>query len=421
MHIGPIIRAMLRNKVRFGVLAFEVALTLAIVANSVTLILDARQQLTRPSGFADDELITVAVSPFNQAFREDTFRDQVIDADLAALRALPGVVAATSTRFLPWQGGGSSTQFQRTADSPQLRTQIYSVDEALLDTLGLALVEGRMFTRDTVLANTALQRRAQAQAQAPDAAARDAAPPPTIDVVISHAYAQLMFPDGDVLGRTFTDNSGVPRRVIGVVGTFYNPYAWNIGEYVTFQPFRHGGYEGGFSYLVRTAPGQRDQVLGAIERTMLDVEAGRTLRVRRISDVRSLYQGPQTLLVRLLSLVIVAIVFITSLGIVGLTSFSVAERTRQIGTRRALGAAQGDILRHFLMENWMTTTAGVVLGVAMAIGLNALLLRSVDGPRLTPALVLGGAVMLWLAGLAATFWPAYRGARIAPAEATRNA
>lgn len=417
MHIGPIIRAMLRNKVRFGVLAFEVALTLAIVANSVTLILDARRQITRASGFADDDLISVAVSPFNQAFREDTFRDQVIDADLAALRALPGVVAATSTRFLPWQGGGSSTQFQRTADSPQLRTQIYSVDEALLDTLGVALVEGRMFTRETVLGNTTLQRRAQAQG----ASTRDATPPPTIDVVISRAYAQLMFPDGNVLGQTFTDSSGVPRRVIGVVGTFYNPYAWNIGEYVTFQPFRHGGYEGGFSYLVRTAPGQRDQVLGAIEQTMLHVEAGRTLRLRRISDVKSLYQGPQTMLVRLLSLVIVAIVFITSLGIVGLTSFSVAERTRQIGTRRALGAAQGDILRHFLMENWMTTTAGVMLGVAMAIGLNALLLRSVDGPRLTPALVLGGAVLLWLAGLAATFWPAYRGARIAPAEATRNA
>ena len=416
MHIGPLIRAMSRNKVRFGLLAFEVALTLAIVANSVTLILDARRQLTRPSGFADDDLITVAVSPFNQAYREDTFRDQVIEADLAALRALPGVVAATGTRFLPWQGGGSSTQFQRTPDSPQLRTQTYAADEALLDTLGVELVEGRTFTRETVQATTAIGR--QAQAESDDARTREGLP--TTDVVLSRAYAQLMFPDGDALGNTFPDNNGAPLRVIGIVGEFFNPYAWNIGEYVVFRPFRHGNYDSGFSYLVRAASGQRDRVLGAIERTMLEVDAGRTLRLRTIAEVKAIYQGPQTLLIRLLSLVIVALVFITSLGIVGLTSFSVAERTRQIGTRRALGAARGDILRHFLMENWMTTTAGIALGIGMAVALNVVLLRNIDGPRLTPALVIGGAVVLWMTGLLATFWPAYRGARIAPAEATRN-
>lgn len=416
MHLGPLIRAMLRNKVRFGLLAFEVALTLAIVANSVTLILDARRQLTRASGFVDDDLITVAVSPFNQAYREDTFRDQVIEADLAALRAVPGVVAATGTRFLPWQGGGSSTQFQRTPDSPQLRTQVYAADEALLDTLDLELVAGQMFTRETVLATTALSR----QGATPPGDAPGGQAGPTTEVVMSQALAQLMFPDGDALGSTFPDGNGGQARVTGIVGAFFNPYAWNIGEYVVFRPARGGSYDGGFSYLIRAAPGQRDQVLGTIERTMLGVEAGRTLRLRTIAEVKAIYQGPQTLLVRLLSLVIVALVFITSLGIVGLTSFSVAERTRQIGTRRALGAARGDILRHFLMENWMTTTAGIVLGVGMAVALNMVLLRSVDGPRLTPALILGGAVLLWSAGLLATVWPAYRGARIAPAEATRN-
>ena len=417
MHIGPLLRAMLRNKVRFGLLAFEVALTLAIVANSVTLILDARRQLTRTSGFADDDLVTVAVSPFNQAYREDTFRDQVIDADLAALRALPGVAAATSTRFLPWQGGGSSSQFQRTPDSPQLRTQTYAADEALLETLGARLAEGRWFTRETVLATTAIGRQQQAAADA--ARARDGLP--TTEVVISQAYASQMFPEGGALGNTFPDGNGAPLRVVGIIDAFYNPYAWNIGEFVVFRPFRQGSYDAGFSYLIRAAPGQRDQVLARVEQALLDVDAGRTLRLRSIAEVKAIYQGPQTLLVRLLTLVIVTLVFITSLGIVGLTSFTVAERTRQIGTRRALGASRGDILKHFLMENWMTTTVGVALGAVMAVALNVALLRSIDGPALTPALVLGGAVVLWAAGLAATWWPASRGARIAPAEATRAA
>lgn len=416
MHIGPLLRAMLRNKVRFGLLAFEIALTLAIVANSVTLILDARRQLQRDSGMPDEDLITVAVSPFNASYREDTFRDQIIEADLAALRALPGVENATGTRFLPWQGGGSSTQFQRTPDGPQLRTQIYAADEALVDTLGLTLVEGRLFTRDTVVATTAIGRLTQAEAA--DARAREGLP--TTDVVISRAYAQLMFPDGDALGNTFPDTNGAPLRVIGIIGEFYNPYAWNIGEYVVFTPFRGGSYAGGFSYMIRATPGQRDQVLGSLERTLLGVDADRTLRIRTVSDVKAIYQGPQTMLVRLLSLVIVAIVFITSLGIVGLTSFSVAERTRQIGTRRALGAAKGDILKQFLMENWVTTTLGIALGAALAVALNVALLESIDSARLTPGLVVAGAGLLWLAGLAATVWPAWRGSHVPPAEATRN-
>lgn len=428
MHIGPLLRAMLRNKVRFGLLAFEIALTLAIVANSVTLILDARRQLQRESGMPDDDLITVAVSPFNASYREDTFRDQVIEADLAALRALPGVVNATGTRFLPWQGGGSSTQFQRTPEGPQLRTQIYSADEALAETLGFAMVEGRMFTRDDVQASTTRSRRAQAAAAAAAAAPSPAdgtptppdGPPPTIDVVVSQAYARLMFPDGGALGGTFPSGSGPLLRVVGIIGEFYNPYAWNIGEYVVFRPFRDGSYAGGFAYMIRTAPQQREHVLAAIEQTLLGVDAGRTLRLRTVGDVKALYQGPQTMLVRLLSLVIVAIVFITSLGIVGLTSFSVAERTRQIGTRRALGAAKGDILKQFLMENWVTTTLGIALGAALAVALNAALLESIDSARLTPGLVVAGAGLLWLAGLAATVWPAWRGAHVPPAEATRN-
>jgi len=417
MHLGPLLRAMLRNKVRFGLLAFEIALTLAIVANCVTLILDARRQLTQTSGMVDEDLLTVAVSPFKADYREDTFRDQIIEADLRTLRALPGVVNATGTRFLPWQGGGSSTQFQRTPDAPNLRTQIYAADDALIDTLGLTLAEGRMFSADDVRSVTHRARQARA-ADAPPPPAN--APPPIVDVVISRAYAAQMFPEGRPLGKTFPSGSGPLFRVVGVIGEFYNPYAWNIGEQVVFRPFRDGSYGGGFSSLIRTEPGQRERVLAGLEQALLDVDAGRTLRLRAITDVKALYQGPQTLLIRLLSAVIVSIVFVTSLGIVGLTSFSVAERTRQIGTRRALGAAKGDILRYFLLENWVTTTAGVVLGVGLAMLLNGALLHAADTARLTPGLLVAGAVLLWVAGLTATVWPAWRGAHVPPAEATRN-
>ena len=419
MHLGPLVRAMLRNKVRFGLLALEVALTLAIVANCVSLILDARRELTRPSGFVDDQLMMVTATPFNEAFKEDAYRDAVVDQDLAALRADTGVSQVTNSGFLPWQGGGSSTQFRRDRRAEQIRTQIYSADERMLDTLGVRLVEGRAFTRDDVLRSTDQLRKVNTTDRERDASGL-VKTTVTVPAIISRAYAKLMFPEGSPLGKTFEDNDGDLWQVVGVIDTFYNPYAWKIGEYVTFYPQRQGGYGNGTSYLLQVKDGQMNAVEKTVEQTLTNVNPNRTYRVRTIPDVKRKFLGSQTLMVRLLSLVIVVLVFVTALGIMGLTSFSVAERTRQIGTRRALGAGRTDILRHFLLENWITTTVGIVLGVGLAITLNMTLLREVDGPKITPGLLAIGAVLLWVAGLLATLWPALRGARVAPAEATRN-
>ena len=419
MHLGPILRAMLRNKVRFGLLALEVALTLAIVANCVSLILEARRELTRPSGLVDDQLMMITATPFNEAFKDEAFRDTVVDQDLAALRAHTGVQDATNSGFLPWQGGGSSTQFRHDRQAEQIRTQIYSADEHMLETLGIRLVEGRGFTREEVLRNTEQLRKINATDRERDAAGL-VTTTVTVPAIVSRAWAQLMFPEGSPLGKTFEDGDGDRWQVVGVIDTFYNPYAWKIGEYVTFYPQRQGGYNNGTSYLVRAKPGQLAAVEKASEQILAGVNANRTFRVRTIPDVKRKFLGSQTLMVRLLSLVIVVLIFVTGLGIMGLTSFSVAERTRQIGTRRALGAHRSDILGHFLLENWIITTVGIVLGIGLAVTLNLTLLRQVDGPRITPGLLATGAALLWAAGLLATLWPALRGARVTPAEATRN-
>ena len=118
--------------------------------------------------------------------------------------------------------------------------------------------------------------------------------------------------------------------------------------------------------------------------------------------------------------VIVLLLFVTSLGIIGLTSFSVAERTRQIGTRRALGAQRADILRYFLLENWIVTTLGLSLGVLLAVLLNAALVAQLKAHRMDASYLAGGVLLLWAAGLLATWFPALKGARVAPAIATRN-
>src|SRR5262249_17909160 len=149
-----------------------------------------------------------------------------------------------------------------------------------------------------------------------------------------------------------------------------NPYAWPIHEYSIFYANRSRSYEGGASYLVRVEPGQREATAKALEQKLLAVNGGRKPRPPAINAGKGQDIRPQRMAAAMMSGLVVLLVLVTSLGIVGLTSFSVAERTRQIGTRRALGARRVDILRHFLLENWLVTSLGLGLGVLLAYGLN---------------------------------------------------
>ncbi len=419
MDLGPILRAMSRNKVRFGLIAIEIALTLAIVTNCVSMIRDARKELSRSSGFDDENLISVRSTPFDPVLKGDGPQDQSVRQDLAALRTMPGVRAASNTRFLPWQGGGSSSEFRAAGSTgPYSRSQIYNTDDATTATLGNRIVEGKGFTQDEVDAETLrLRNLSPDRDKGEDGKPKEKFVQP---ILITQAYGRLVFPEGPLLGRQIEDNDGDLYTIVGVIDAFYNPYGWPIHEYGVFFPSWSRSYERGAGFLVRAEPGRKAAVLAQIEKKLLEVNPGRNLRITPLTDIKSNYQGTSTLMVKVLSTIIVLLVFVTSIGIVGLTSFSVAERTRQIGTRRALGAQKEDILRYFLVENWLVTTFGLSLGVFLAYGLNVALVANAGGKKLELSLVAFGVLLLWGAGLLSTLLPALRGSRVAPAIATRN-
>lgn len=419
MEIGPIVRALRRNKVRAGLIVAEIALTLAIVTNCVAMIVDARGKMTRASGFDDDNIVSVRSAPFDPAFKEDGYLDNSLRQDLDALRALPGVAAVSNTNFLPWQGGGSSTELKPVGGTDGLRTQIYNTDEGTFEALGITVTEGRGFAREQVDADT-LRLRQLFNAQRPLGADGRFSEKFLQEIVISRAFAKLAFGDGSPLGKMMEDSDGDLYRVVGVVDQFYNPYGWPIHEYVVFFANRARSYQGGASFLLRAEPGKAAEVAKAAEEKLLAVNGGRTIRTRTLTEIKNQYFGPQSIVVTLMGAVIVLLVLVTSLGIVGLTSFSVTERTRQIGTRRALGARRADILRHFLLENWLLTTTALVLGCGLAVAVNVGLVSAAGGTKLGWVTIVAGVALLWAAGLLATLAPALRASRISPAVATRN-
>lgn len=397
--MGPILRAMNQNRTRFGLIILEIAITLAIVTNCVNMILDQRSQMTRRSGFDDENLLSLSYSPFASEFREQTFTDEVVRRDLAAIEHMPGVKAAAITYILPWAGGGSSGTMTAEGYPDKFQAQTYPVTPNFVDTLGMKLVAGRTFR--------------------PEDTPEDPNQTPTV-AIITEPLAKKLWGDANPIGKVIMSNDKtLPRTVIGVVGDFYNPYAWNIGEYARFSPAKWWD-GGGATYLIRTEPGAIKSVVAQLEPRLVKINNGRTFQLRTIPQVKDQFFAQGRLVITAMTAVIFVLVFVTALGILGITSLAVSERTRQIGTRRALGATKADILKHFLTENWIVTTIGLALGVIATYALNYALVSSLTEVKMPWYLVGVGMVLLWLNGLVATIPPALRAARVAPAIATRT-
>lgn len=402
MEIGPILRSMRRNKPRYVLIGAEVALTLAIVANCLALIADARSEMTRESGFDDEHLLWVRTANYGAdlvAAEDPAVRD-LLARDLEALRSMPGVRAASATFFRPWQGGGSSFEVLiEGRRMEKVRSQVYTVDPGIYDTLGVEVTEGRGLTAEDVVLEEDATR---------------------FPVTITRGLADLLFPEGGAVGQVLTDSEGREQYpVVGVFEGFYNPYGWPIHEQAVLFALPASSANGS-GFLVRAEPGQTQAVAGALEARLLAMEEEREVTLGTVPEMRDQLQAGQQLMVVVLNLLMALLVFVTALGIVGLTAFSVAERRRTIGTRRALGATRAAVLRYFLVENWLVVTLGAVVGVGLAVGLNVGLLEVVEGARLGTPILAGGVLLLWAIGLGAALGPALRGARVAPAIATRN-
>jgi putative ABC transport system permease protein len=192
------------------------------------------------------------------------------------------------------------------------------------------------------------------------------------------------------------------------------------GEWSMLLPIRVP-YTGGGHYLLRTAPGERERVMEAAVAALERNSPNRIIEEQQtLESMRAEFFRQDRSMVWLLSAVCIALLIVTALGIVGLASFWVAQRTKQIGVRRALGATRGQVLRYFQTENFLLATIGIVIGMLLAYGLNLALMERYELPRLPAMYLPVGAVALWLLGQVAVFGPARRAAAVPPAVATRS-
>lgn len=408
-QIKPIFVALKRHKAGTVLIALQIALTLAIVCNALFIIRQRTAHLSRPTGLVETDLLTVG----NRWVGVDQkTTDPLTRTDLAALRQMPGVIDATVISSYPLRGGGwSTTVSTRVGIKKKIaQTTLYFSDDHALTTLGLKLVAGRNFHPEEV--------------SSIDAKKFDKAP----SVIITKALSEKLYPGTGALGKpVYLSGLTAPSTVIGIVDRLQVPWteAWanNFAEQSVLLPeVLTGSFN---SYLVRSQPGQLAAVTKGVPVLLFKTNRMRVIPhergVRTFAQVREQAYRKDRGIAILMGVVSTVLLAITAAGIVGLTSFWVAQRRRQIGVRRALGATKRDILSYFLTENLLIGIGGVVMGTVLAIGMNLWLVNHFETERLSFVYVATGVIALLLLGQCAVLAPAMKASRVSPVEATRNA
>jgi putative ABC transport system permease protein len=400
MDLKPILSSLRRSPTGTILVALQIALALAIVVNALFIIAQRLERIGRDPGLDVAHIFFIGFVPSNDSYQgEATMRE-----DLQILRNLPSVAAATVVNAVPLSGGGSSTSMFTEPNEKGRRADLnyFQVDEHGLETFGVKLAEGRNFDASVVT------KPARNSSESP------------AEILVTRDVARDLFPDEPALGKTVYTGTSQPVRLAGIIEHMHGSWpGWDkVGNVALFPVITDETYA---RYMVRAKPGRRDEAMKVAEEALNKVDNGRViLRVRSLEYVAASTYADDRAMAVYLSVVVALLVGIAALGIFGLAAFNVGTRTKQIGTRRAVGARRRDILAYFMTENWIVTTAGVVAGCLLALLLGYWLSTAFELPRLNLYYLVAGVLGLWIVSLVAALWPARRASMVSPAVATRT-
>jgi len=396
-----------QHRLRGALVAMEIALAVLLLVGSGLLLRSFSRLQEVPPGFRPDHLF-VADLPLSQtAYAEAPRRYEFFDRLVERARALPGVKSAAAASFLPVSGGGSVIHFNVKGRPPKTPNDFIAagyrtITPGYLETLGVPLVQGRLFT----------------------AADREGAPPV---VVINTTMLKTFFSNEKPLGKYMqlgaTPEQEVPwMEVVGVVGDvrpglgvdpqaeMYLPYRQADEVLPVFQ----------LSLVLRTTSEPLLQA-SAVRNALAEIDPNQPLvKVRTMEENMATSVAQPRFRTWLIGIFAGMALLLAAVGVYGVMSYTVTQRTNEIGVRVTLGARPKEIYRIIVGEGLRFALLGVGIGLAAALALMRLLQSFLFGVSAYDPLTFAGvAVVLILVALAASFIPARRATRVDPMVALR--
>lgn len=400
LSVRPVISALRRNRTGAILVALEIAIALAVMVNGAWIVAQRFSEIEQPTGIDQRDIFVIAVAGLTS--HSDLAAAQ--REDLAYLRSLPGVISATATSAVPFakegQGGGVSVHPGHQPDSVLMRSM--QMDEQALKTLGVRVLAGHGFSA------------ADIQPVSHDFFHHQP------EVLITRSLARRLFPDGNALGKPIYAGDNSPMTIVGITSDFIS----SVYEYRTYNvvmyPQEPGNY-GAYYCLVRTRPGKTAALMQAAMRHMATSNLDRTIFFAHPLEYYKEQMDAQNRHTAIFLLTVTALMLsVTCLGIFGLTAFNVSTRTKLIGTLRAVGARKRDVVAHFMIENAIILTAGILTGCTLALAAAYWLTAQYQLPRLDLLYLAIGVLTVTTIGQLAAWQPARRAASVPPSVATRT-
>lgn len=392
-----------RFRLRNALVSAQVALSLMLVVTALLFLRSLQQAAYTDPGFTTNNIMIASVDVSLSGYREQA-AVELASRFKERLRTIPGVESVANARMIPLQGSGFGLGSVRVpgAKGPSREDGRFEADWDVVsteyfDTIEMKIVEGRAFN---------------------DA---DRFTAPRV-AVISETLAKQMFPGQSAVGRTFlnreSDEVETEIRVVGVARDAKYRYISSPPSpfiYVTTAQFPIPEME----FYVRHAPGA--QVAQDIRTVMTQVESNvPIIMLQSFDDAAAIGLLPQKLAAWIAGSVGTIGIFLAALGLYGLMAFLVAQRTREIAIRMALGASSGDMRSMVLRQAGTLGAIGGIIGLALAAGVGTLAQVILVGVAPVDPVSFGSTALLFVVVLAIAAWtPASRAAATDPAVALR--
>jgi putative ABC transport system permease protein len=377
----------------------EIALAVVLLTGA-GLLIRSFVQLTRVDpGFRAEQALSFRIVLQGEKYRPDETARAVVDEFERRLGALPGVVTAGSTSVLPLSGRGSMVGFAVEGAPPppanvNQEIALVSSTPEYFRALGASLRQGRLFTPQD----------------------RTGAP---LVALVNEAAVRRWFGGGNPIGRRVVTN-GAPREVVGVVADVLQRSAAEPVAATVFVPYAQRTTRS-MKLVVRTT-GEPAALAAAVRAEIRAVDPN--LAVADITPMTELVARSLTaprFYTSLLALFAGIALVLAATGVFGVMSYAVAQRSREISIRLALGAVPRDMLRMIVGQALGLSAIGVVLGLIAALGLGRFIRGQLFGVTVADPVTFGVVPLVLVASaILASFLPARRATKLDPANALRE-